>query len=101
MGEVFRSARKYSVTVNSNDHWPRHVHAFGVGQNARFKLSCPNGAAVFWDIVRGKWTSAHLNELGEEITAQMKACCAEWSKVHGKVPPYKRIRVQKSAGKGR
>ena len=99
MGRVFTSKRGYRVTVNSNDHWPRHVHTFGKGKNATFKLRCPQGAAAFGEIKRGKWDLKHLNELGVEITERMRACCEEWSKVHGKVSPYQRRQVQKGAGK--
>jgi hypothetical protein len=100
MGTVFTSVRRYRVTVNSNDHWPRHVHAMNRGLNARFKLRCPKGTAVFWDIVWGEWDPKHLNELGQEITDEMKACCEEWSRIHGKVPPYQRSGPQKGSGTG-
>ncbi|WP_414695694.1 DUF4160 domain-containing protein [Phenylobacterium sp.] len=33
------------MAVNSNDHPPAHVHAFGKGCEARFKLNCPGGPA--------------------------------------------------------
>jgi hypothetical protein len=83
MGQVFRSARGYCVAVNSNDHPPPHVHAYGKGLGARFKLDCENQSVEFWDILRGKWSHAHLNELGEEIAERLADCCEEWRRIYG------------------
>ena len=53
MATVVRSRRRYRVAVNSNDHLPQHVHVFGKGCEARFKLNCPEGPVVFWDCEGG------------------------------------------------
>lgn len=79
---VFISRRRYRVAVNSNDHPPPHVHAFGKGCEARFRLNCPAGPVELWDYA-GQWTLAHLNELGVEIAAELGACCRIWSEIHG------------------
>ena len=82
MGTVFRSVRRYRIVVNSNDHGPPHVHAYGKGLEARFKLNCPAGPAEYWDH-RGPWRLLDLNELGQEISDSIVACCEEWSEIHG------------------
>lgn len=82
MATVFESRRRYRVAVNSNDHPPSHVHAFGKGCEARFKLNCPEGPVEYWDH-KGGWTMAHLNELGEEIADKISDCCKIWSEIHG------------------
>lgn len=82
MATVFRSVRKYRVAVNSNDHAPAHVHAYAGGLEARFKLNCPEGPAEYWDH-RGPWRQLDLNELGEEITDALAACCKKWNEIHG------------------
>ncbi len=82
MATVFHSRRRYRVAVNSNDHPPPHVHAFGKGREARFKLNCPDGPVELWDFV-GDWTLAQLNGLGEEIATQLDGCCTVWREVHG------------------
>ena len=82
MGTVFRSIRRYRVAVNSNDHPPPHVHAFGKGLEARFGLNCPDGPVEYWDHV-GPWRLKDLNELGQEISDAIGACCQEWRTVHG------------------
>ncbi len=82
MATVFHSRRRYRVAVNSNDHPPPHVHAFGKGCEARFKLNCPGGPVELWDF-GGDWTLAHLNELGGEIAANLEDCCRVWSEIHG------------------
>ncbi|WP_372784296.1 DUF4160 domain-containing protein [Phenylobacterium sp.] len=82
MGTVFPSRRRYRVAVNSNDHPPPHVHAFGKGCEARFKLNCPDGPVELWDYV-GDWTLARLNELGGEIAARLVDCCESWEDIHG------------------
>ena len=73
--------------MNSNDHPPPHVHAFGKGCEARFQLNCPFGPVELWDYV-GPWTMIHLNELGEEIAAKVDEgrfleACKIWSEIHG------------------
>jgi len=70
------------VTVNSNDHPPPHVHVFGKGREARFKLNCPWGPVEFWDC-DGDWTLSHLNELGREIADTLPECCGKWREIHG------------------
>ncbi|MBP7815037.1 MAG: DUF4160 domain-containing protein [Phenylobacterium sp.] len=82
MATVFTSRRRYRVAVNSNDHPPAHVHAFGKGCEARFKLNCPDGPVELWD-ASGDWTLKHLNELGSEIAVEIKECCKVWSEIHG------------------
>ena len=82
MATVFHSRRRYRVAVNSNDHPPAHVHAFGKGREARFGLRCPGGPVELWDY-GGDWTIAHLNELGAEIASQLEACCTVWRQIHG------------------
>jgi hypothetical protein len=82
MATVFRSRRRYRVAVNSNDHPPPHVHAFGKGCEARFQLNCPDGPVTLWDF-EGDWTLGHLNELGAEIADQIDECCRIWSEIHG------------------
>lgn len=82
MATVSHSRRRYRIAVNSNDHPPPHVHAFGKGREARFKLNCPDGPVELWDFV-GDWTLAQLNDLGEEIAAQLDSCCTVWREVHG------------------
>jgi hypothetical protein len=82
MATVFTSRRRYRVAVNSNDHSPAHVHAFGKGCEARFKLNCPKGPVELWD-EDGDWTLKRLNELGAEIAAQIDECCKIWSAIHG------------------
>lgn len=82
MATVFRSKRRYRVAVNSNDHPPPHVHAFGKGCEARFKLNCPMGPVELWDH-DGDWTLAHLNELGGEVASHLTDCCGVWSEIHG------------------
>lgn len=79
---MFRSRRRYRVAVNSDDHAPAHVHAFGKGCEARFKLNCPTGPVEFWD-GDGDWTLRHINELGEEIAAALHDCCRVWDEIHG------------------
>lgn len=82
MATVFRSRRRYRVSVNSLDHPPPHVHAFGKGLEARFLLNCPDGPVELWDHAGG-WSLAHLNELGAEIAASLDDCCRTGSAVHG------------------
>ena len=82
MATVFTSRRRYRVAVNSNDHPPAHVHAFGKGYEARFRLNCPEGPVEFWDC-EGGWSRSHLNELGDEIAENLVACCRTWSEIHG------------------
>lgn len=82
MATVFHSRRRYRVAVNSNDHPPAHVHAFGKGCEARFGLNCPGGPVELWDY-DGDWTIAHLKELGAEIANQLEACCTVWRQIHG------------------
>lgn len=82
MATVFRSRRRYRVAVNSEDHLPPHVHAYGKGLEARFKLNCPEGPVEVWDH-EGRWSLGHLNELGAEIAEHLEACCRVWSEVHG------------------
>ena len=82
MATVFISARKFRVAVNSNDHRPAHVHAYGKGLEARFKLNCPEGPAEYMDH-EGPWRSIDLNELGQEICNHLVACCEKWSEIHG------------------
>jgi hypothetical protein len=82
MGQVFRSARGFTVAVNSNDHAPAHVHTYGRGLDARFGLNCPEGPVEYWDH-DGDWKRKHLNELGGEIAARLDQCCAEWRRIHG------------------
>ena len=82
MATVFSSARRYRVVVNSNDHPPPHIHVFGKGCETRFKLNCPGGPVELWDH-EGDWTLAHLNELGQEIAANLDECCKVWSEIHG------------------
>jgi hypothetical protein len=82
MTTVFHSRRRYRVAVNSHDHRPPHVHAFGQGCEARFKLNCPDGPVELWDFA-GDWTLARLNELGREIADRLDACCEIWSEIHG------------------
>lgn len=82
MATVFRSVRRYRVAVNSNDHPPPHVHAFGKGCEARFKLDCDAGVVELWDYA-GDWTLSHLTELGGEIADQLAECCRIWSEIHG------------------
>jgi hypothetical protein len=79
---VFRSRRRYRVAVNSNDHPPPHVHAFGKGLEARFLLNCPDGPVELWDH-EGSWSLGQLNELGGEIAARIEDCCRVWSEIHG------------------
>lgn len=82
MATVFHSARRYRVTVYSNDHKPAHVHVLGKGCEARFKLNCPFGPVEFWDL-EGPWTKAHIVELGDEIAVNLDDCCKIWSEIHG------------------
>lgn len=82
MAAVVRGRRRCTVAVNSNDHPPAHVHAFGKGCEARFKLNCPDGPVKLWD-ADGHWTLRRLNELGSEIAAAIKDCCKVWSEIHG------------------
>ena len=82
MATVFRSRRRYRVAVNSNDHLPPHVHVFGKGCEARFKLNCPGGPVAFWDC-EGDWNLAQLNELGVEIAETLDERCKVWSEIHG------------------
>ena len=82
MATVFTSARKYRVAVNSNDHNPAHVHAYGKGLEARFKLNCPDGPVEYWDH-HGPWRLLDLNELGREIQDGLEACCKKWKEIHG------------------
>lgn len=70
------------MAVNSNDHPPPHLHAFGKGCEARFKFNCPDGPVAFWD-ADGDWNLKHLNELGSEIAAKIAKCCAVWNEIHG------------------
>src|SRR5579859_3628983 len=79
---VFRSRRRIRVAVNSNDYPPPHVHAFGAGREARFRLNCPDGPVELWDY-EGRWTMADLNELGGKIAHQLDQCCRTWSEIHG------------------
>ncbi len=83
MGQVFRSKRGYSVAVNSNDHPPPHVHAYGKQLGARFTLHCEEENVALWDIVRGQWPRGHINELGAEIAERLADCCEEWRRIHG------------------
>ncbi|MGH7023277.1 MAG: DUF4160 domain-containing protein [Caulobacteraceae bacterium] len=82
MATVFRSRRRVRIAVNSNDHPPPHVHAFGAGREARFKLNCPDGPVELWDH-DGGWTMAELNALGREVADWLDACCKMWSEVYG------------------
>jgi len=82
MATVFRSRRRLRVAVNSNDHPPPHVHVFGAGREARFKLNCPDGPVELWDY-DGGWTMAELNQLGGEIASRLDECCRTWSEIHG------------------
>ena len=82
MATVFHSRRRYRVAVNSHDHWPAHVHAFGQGCEARFKLNCPDGPVELWDFA-GDWTLARPNDLGREIAGRIDTCCEIWSEIHG------------------
>lgn len=82
MATVFHSRRRYRVVVNSNDHPPPHVHAFGKGCEARFRLNCPEGPVELWDY-EGPCTRAHLVELGREIAEDLDACCDLWREIHG------------------
>ena len=70
------------MAVNSNDHPPAHVHAFGKGCEARFRLNCPEGPVELWDC-DGNWNLEHINELGEEIAEKLAECCKVWSEIHG------------------
>jgi hypothetical protein len=79
---VFHSVRRYRVAVNSNDHPPPHVHVFGPGCEARFKLNCPEGPVEYWDS-EGDWTLARLNEVGAQIAGELAACCRVWRQIHG------------------
>ena len=63
-------------------HPPPHVHAFGKGCEARFKLNGPDGPVELWDHV-GDWALALLNELGAEIAGALEGCCKVWSEIHG------------------
>ena len=82
MATVFTSRRRVRIAVNTRDHSPPHVHAFGAGREARFKLNCPEGPVELWDFAGG-WTMAELNGLGLEIAARLDDCCREWSHAHG------------------
>ena len=82
MPTVFESRRRYRVTVNTRDHPSPHVHAFGKGCEARFKLNCPDGPVEFWDY-DGDCTWAHIVELGHEIAAEIAACCKVWRDIYG------------------
>jgi hypothetical protein len=82
MATVFTSIRR--VTVNSNDHEPAHVQAYGKGLEARFKLNCPDGPVEYWDH-GGPWRFVDLSELGEEIARAIAACCDKWREIHGQV----------------
>jgi len=82
MATVFLSHRRYRVAVNSNDHNPAHVHAYGKGLEARFKLNCPEGPIEYWDH-EGRWALSHLQELGEEIAVRIIDCCRVWRDIHG------------------
>jgi hypothetical protein len=79
---VFISRRRYRVAVNSNDHPPPHVHVFGKGCEARFRLNCPERPVEYWGH-DGSWNLAQLNELGAEIAERLGACCKVWSDIHG------------------
>ena len=87
MATVFRSPRRYRVVVNSNDHPPPHVHAFGKGCEARFRLHCPDGPVEFWDC-EGDLTLAHLNELGGEIALSLERDSFKWIPVEAPVTLY-------------
>lgn len=82
MATVFVSRRRYRVAVNSDDHPPPHVHVFGKGCEARFRLNCPDGPVELWDR-EGPWARPHVVELGVEIAAKLADCCAKWSEFHG------------------
>ena len=82
MATVFVSVRRYRVAVNSNDHTPAHVHAYGKGLEARFRLNCPQGPVECWDF-RGPWRLLDLNELVQEIAEALNACCEKWNEIHG------------------
>lgn len=82
MATVFESRRRYRVAVNSDDHPPPHVHVFGKGCEARFRLNCPDGPVRLWDH-DGPWTRAHITELGLEIAAELTTCCTKWREIHG------------------
>lgn len=82
MVAVFHSRRRYRVTVNSHDHPPPHVHAFGAGCEARFVLNCTDGPVELWDW-DGDFPLRHLNELGAEIAERLEDCCRVWSEIHG------------------
>lgn len=82
MATVFTSRRRYRVAVNSDDHPPPHVHVFGKGCEARFKLNCPKGPVELWDR-EGPWNRTHIAELGAEIAANLLICCAKWREYHG------------------
>jgi hypothetical protein len=82
MATVFQSRRRIRVAVNTRDHPPPHVHAFGADREARFKLNCPGGPVELWDYA-GNWKLAELNELGLEIAERLEDCCKIWSEIHG------------------
>lgn len=82
MVTVFHSRHRYRIVVNSNDHPPPHVHAYGKGREARFRFFCPDGPVELWDHAGG-WTLVELNALGQEVADHIEGCCDSWSKIHG------------------
>ena len=69
------------VVIWPNDHLPAHVHVIGPGQEAVFKLRCPDGPPELRESYG--FRLADVRRIEAALADMLTDLCKKWSKIHG------------------
>ena len=71
------------VVIYPNDHRPAHVHIIGHGNEAIFKLHCPNGAPDLRE--NFGFSGQEIGDIKAAFADDLAYLCKEWRKIHGEI----------------
>jgi hypothetical protein len=71
------------VVVYPNDHRPAHVHVIGRGNEATFRLHCPQGPPELHE--NFGFSRTELVRIAAGLAIDLEKCCDCWQEIHGAV----------------
>lgn len=69
------------VVIYTNDHRPVHVHVIGNGNEAVFKLNCPDGPPELRE--NYGFSKTELTAIAAVLANELEELCKKWREIHG------------------
>ena len=83
MGEIDPSYHGFRIKINSDDHYPPHVHVMDLDSKKQSRIRIDNGNYLKGDDDLGAGSKKLRKHISREIQSK---CIDEWNRLHPDLP---------------